>query len=213
MSRLQIHRDDFLAIGAELFGEDARAWRFRCPMCKHEQSHNEVKARKPDIGDTSNWIYFSCEGRQNADVGCDWTLGGLFGIHAVEVFDPARGSCRPVFEFAHERAPELVAAAAARFTAPVQLTTEAKTWDEFSWPEWIPEDLRSSIKEFWSWHGGPQEWLGDAKRQGAPVIGSRVELVRLCGREGEREAGRFVHCWNNIGRVVREDGSVGAVSF
>jgi hypothetical protein len=207
---LQIHRDDFLRIGAELFGSDPRRWRFRCPSCGHEQSHEDVKVRNPEIGDTSSWIHFSCEGRRNPGHGCDWTLGGLLRCHKLEVFSPEKGAFVISFEFAHERAPELCEAA--RFTAPEHPTTEITKWAEYSWPEWIPDTVREGIVDFWceSWNRGPHTWLKDAKSQGAPVLGSRVNLTDFCDKKVE---GLYVHCWNNIGRVIRDDGSIACVSF
>lgn len=211
---IQVHRDDFLRIGAELFGEDRNNWQFRCASCGHVQSINDAKKRNPAV-DESGWVHFHCEGRfllPKPIVGCDWTLGGLFRIHELEIFDPRSGSFLPSFLFAHDRAEELLREAAANFEAPKHFETDAKTWAEFAWPDWVPRDLRQSIEKFWSWHGGPQPWAKDAVIQGAPVFGSRVRLPELCDSENQVE-GRFVHAWNNIGRVVRDDGSVAYVSF
>lgn len=89
------------ALGEKLYGEDRTKWEFRCVNCGHVQSHAAVKARDLTIGDTSNWIYFSCEGRMHKGHGCDWTLGGLFRIHKrVVVHDDGEES--PVFLFAAE---------------------------------------------------------------------------------------------------------------
>lgn len=90
---------EWRARGSELYGPDMRDWKFRCVACGHVQSHNLAKERNPDIGDTSSWIYFSCEGRHNPAVGCDWTLGGLFQIHELEVVKEDGQRC-PCFEFA-----------------------------------------------------------------------------------------------------------------
>lgn len=93
-------REAWLARGRELYGEDMRQWKFRCVACGHIQSHELAKTRNPDIGDTSRWIYFSCEGRRNDQVGCDWTLGGLFQIHKLVVTDGEHSV--PCFEFADD---------------------------------------------------------------------------------------------------------------
>lgn len=98
--RRRLDRDEWLARGRELYGEDMRQWKFRCVACGHVQSHELAVARNPDIGDTSGWIAFACEGRHDSSVGCDWTLGGLFQIHELEVVDGERRT--PCFEFADD---------------------------------------------------------------------------------------------------------------
>lgn len=98
-------RADWLELGTRLYGPDPREWKFRCVRCGNVQSHASVKARNPQIGDTSNWIFFSCEGRHTSGVGCDWTLGGLFTIHKLEVLDDRDGKPIPCFEFADELSP------------------------------------------------------------------------------------------------------------
>ena|SRR5690606_1726239 len=210
---LVVHRDDFLRIGAELFGKDPTTWRFRCVQCGHEQSHEEAVARNPNIGDSSSWIFCACEGRHTNGVGCNWTLGALFRIHTLEVFDPKKAALTPSFEFAHPNARALLETAAKSFSTPQHPTTDARVWSEYVWPEWIPEDVRKQIEEFWceSWGRSPRMWLDDARRQGAPVLGSRVTLQELGGKT--QVEGRYVHCWNNIGRLVLDDGSVAWVSF
>jgi hypothetical protein len=212
LPRLRIGRDAWMAIAAELFGADPRAWRFACPSCGHEQSHNEVKSRKSDIGDTSGWIYFACEGRHVAGVGCDWTLGGLFQIHSLEVMEDS-GRAVQCMRFAHPRADELLTAAAAAFVPLAQATTEAKTWAEFTWPDWVPERERKLVEDFWAdkYTRGPQEYFRDLKVQRAPIFGATATLRKLCG--DEHVTGRFVHHWNNIGAVVLADGTSQAVSF
>ena len=42
---------------------------------------------------------FSCIGMFNEGVGCDWTLGGLFLIHEIEV-ESADGKLQPLFKLA-----------------------------------------------------------------------------------------------------------------
>lgn len=92
-----------MALGAALYGEDMRAWKFECPICGNQQSDASVRARNPKIDRTSNWIYFSCEGRYTEDIGCDWTLGGLFQMHRLEVVDDDDAK-HPVFEFVDDPA-------------------------------------------------------------------------------------------------------------
>jgi len=63
---------------------------FRCPRCGTIQSAQDLI----DAGAGSNldevWKYlaFSCVGRWSKSKGCDWTLGGLFQLHELEVITP-----------------------------------------------------------------------------------------------------------------------------
>lgn len=106
----KLTREEWLKLAVRLYGKDATKWKFRCVRCGHVQSHESVKAANPDIGDTSNWIFFSCEGRWREGVGCDWTLGGLFTIHKVEVLDDRDGKPVACFAFA-DMTPEEMAIA------------------------------------------------------------------------------------------------------
>jgi hypothetical protein len=69
-------------------------------------------------------------------------------------------------------------------------------------------------------HRSPQDWQKDAREQGAPAHGAVVTLPTLIGVRGENGKavynyveGRYVHAWNNIGRLVHEDGTFSYVSF
>ncbi len=63
---------------------------FECPHCKTLQSMNDLieagagKTRE----EVEPYIGFSCVGRFTDKKGCDWTLGGLFQIHELEVITP-----------------------------------------------------------------------------------------------------------------------------
>jgi hypothetical protein len=101
---------EWLAEGERRFGPDKRAWVFVCPMCKTRQSALDFyrAGAKPGTGEVNKYLGFSCIGRfTNADPhvsgeppgkGCDWTLGGLFSIHTLEVIDEA-GKAHMHFEF------------------------------------------------------------------------------------------------------------------
>lgn len=91
------------------------------------------------------------------------------------------------------------------------------TWDNYVWEDWIPVELRKLITDFWSDSYGrsPESWLKDHVIQMVPRTGARVTF----GRDGDSwlttdkmaadgVTGRYVHLWNNIGRVVANDGSV-----
>ena len=82
------------------FGDDAKQWKFVCPMCKTVQSANDFYAAgfKPGTGAVNKYLGFSCIGRftkageHKAGTppgrGCNWTLGGLFHIHELEIIMP-----------------------------------------------------------------------------------------------------------------------------
>ena len=83
-----------------LFGEDSDKWSFKCPSCGHVQSIESIMKHDPSLksDDIAQWINFSCEGRTNKGQGCDWTLGGLFHVHKIEILRDGRS--HPTFEFA-----------------------------------------------------------------------------------------------------------------
>ena len=88
----------------ELFGKDSKDWRFVCPSCGHIQSVKSVLEHNPslDPNNIQNWINYNCEGRYNEGEGCDWTLGGLFKIHKLEII--YLGKEIPSFEFVKKEA-------------------------------------------------------------------------------------------------------------
>jgi len=93
-----ITHEDWLVEGKRRFGPDNRYWRFVCPSCGAEQTAQDFLDCGVDPAEIGRLIGFSCIGRFAKDKGCDWSLGGLFKIHKVEV---AMKDCsRPVFEFA-----------------------------------------------------------------------------------------------------------------
>lgn len=72
-----------------------------CPVCETVQSTASLMAAGADRDKADRMIGFSCEGRltgaggwpskptakRRAIRGCDWSLGGLFRIHELEVAD------------------------------------------------------------------------------------------------------------------------------
>ncbi|MDE2101110.1 MAG: hypothetical protein KGL39_27935 [Patescibacteria group bacterium] len=105
---------EWLAEGEKRFGKRARDWRFVCPACGTVQSVQQYL----DAGLSKERVHavmaYSCVGRYTGQgdqgiaakargetwtQGCNWTLGGLFQIHTMEVLFE-NGKRRPVFEFA-----------------------------------------------------------------------------------------------------------------
>lgn len=87
-----------------------------------------------------------------------------------------------------------------------------ETWSNFRFAEWVPESVQEEIKDFWceKWGRGPSAWLESAERNKSPLIGDRVKVHNFDGKE---VAGRFVYAWNNIGRLISDDGDVLCVGF
>lgn len=93
---------------------------FRCVMCGTIQSiHSLLTAGAgKSYDDVEKYLGFSCVGRFTGagsfvkgtppGKGCNWTLGGLFTIHKLEVVD-SKGKKHPHFELATpEEAKELM---------------------------------------------------------------------------------------------------------
>ena len=97
--RRRITRDEWLAEGTSRFGPKGRDWKFKCVRCGNVQSAHDFLALGMPIEEIPKFVFFSCIGRWTKERGCDWTLGGLFQIHTLEVIDE-KGEIVPVFEFA-----------------------------------------------------------------------------------------------------------------
>lgn len=87
---------EYLYTLKERFGEDTKAWKVICPSCKTVQSVQDFN--DAGISPASDYFGFSCIGRFDDSKGCDWSLGGLFQIHTLELIDE-EGS-HPRFEIA-----------------------------------------------------------------------------------------------------------------
>lgn len=81
---------------------------FKCPMCKTVQSITSFTRAGTDADTAEKYIGFSCVGRVTGAGGprnepdgdpCNWTLGGLFRLHDLEVVDD-EGASHPHFEIA-----------------------------------------------------------------------------------------------------------------
>lgn len=61
----------------KLYGSDAKQWRFKCPICGHTASVQEIMsagAKDP------NCAYMECIGRYQKDIGCNFAAYGFLGI-------------------------------------------------------------------------------------------------------------------------------------
>lgn len=63
---------------------------FRCPMCKTLQCAQDLidAGAGATLNKVETYLAFSCVGRFTDGKGCNWTLGGLFKIHELEVVTP-----------------------------------------------------------------------------------------------------------------------------
>lgn len=105
--------------------------------------------------------------------------------------------------------------------APWESASAPASWSEVVWPTWVPFKVREQIESFWSasYNRGPSDYEksasssyngGCGRAENIPTFG---EEVTLPGRStGEVVTGRWVHAWNNIGRLVSADGTVHCVS-
>lgn len=71
---------------------------FRCPSCGTLQCAQDLidAGAGKTLDDVLGYLAFSCVGRWRADIGCDYTLGGLIGIPELIVIDEA-GNKHPQF--------------------------------------------------------------------------------------------------------------------
>lgn len=93
------------------------------------------------------------------------------------------------------------------------------SWADFPWPEWVPEKQRACIEAFWSeqWRRSPRSYseASTAECYKAPEMGTRVTVYDRKTSEpaSDHPEGRYLHCWNNIGRVIHDDGAISYVSI
>lgn len=92
-----VHHKTWFKEGTSLFGADPMQWKFICPVCGHIASTKEWM----DAGATSGAVAFSCIGRWQEGVGCDYSGGGFIGLNPVTVLHED-GTTQCVFEFALE---------------------------------------------------------------------------------------------------------------
>lgn len=80
---------------------------FRCPKCGTVQCGNDLIAAGAgaNLEEIESYLAYSCVGRWDQTKGCDWTLGGLFQIHTLEVMLPD-GTVHPRFEPVQPSEPE-----------------------------------------------------------------------------------------------------------
>lgn len=96
-----------------------------------------------------------------------------------------------------------------------------ESWEAFPWPSWVPQETRDSIESFWSPGVGrsPADYIENMVNNGAPKFGSthgydpQNGFCSLLPIENAPATGRFIHAWNNIGRIIPQSGTPRACSF
>lgn len=101
---------------------------FRCPRCRTVQSGQSIinaSGGKLTWKEAERRTGFACVGRvsgagphKNGSLpgnGCDWSLGGLFKLHTLEVIEDGR--LRPCFELASPAEAQLLADTNSRISA------------------------------------------------------------------------------------------------
>lgn len=103
---LRIKQKDFFEKCRDIYGDDWRKYKLICPMCDTPQSAEDFMKAGVGIEDIPKYLGFSCIGRftgkgtpteKNKGNGCNWTLGGLFSLHKVEVI-MGDGTVYPSFD-------------------------------------------------------------------------------------------------------------------
>lgn len=97
--RRQMTLAEYKGEGERLFGNDVAKWKYRCARCGEVQTLQDFIDAGLTEREAWKYIAFSCIGRFVEGRGCDWTLGGLFQIHTLEVIDEEAKIHRR-FEFA-----------------------------------------------------------------------------------------------------------------
>ncbi|WP_190824741.1 DUF5131 family protein [Saccharopolyspora pogona] len=99
--------------------------------------------------------------------------------------------------------------------SPMDPTTAPKSWSDWTWPDWVPQTVRDQIESFWGPKSArtPQQWMRDMHVQGSHPFGTTVTSGDGFGHNPPQVTGRWVHAWNNVGRLVHDDGSFSYTSF
>lgn len=80
-------------------------------------------------------------------------------------------------------------------------------WADFTWPDWVPEKVREQIEDFWGQFGRkPKDWVENAIHNDSPPFG--MHMGYRDERNGEAVYGRWIFAWNNIGRLIGDNGEI-----
>ncbi|MGW1675983.1 DUF5131 family protein [Saccharopolyspora sp. NPDC002376] len=98
---------------------------------------------------------------------------------------------------------------------PMDPANAPESWSDWTWPDWVPQAVRDQIEDFWGPKSArtPQQWIRDMHVQGSHPFGATVTSGDGFGHNPPQIIGRWVHAWNNIGRLAHEDGTFSYTSF
>jgi len=88
------------------------------------------------------------------------------------------------------------------------------TFGKYKFPNWVSVKVAQQIMDFWGCFGRTyKDWLENSP-DNLPNMGDEVVFFRRkCGTDlYERLEGKFIHTWNNMGRIILSDGTDKMVS-
>jgi protein gp37 len=149
------------------------------------------------------WLGVSCEDQKSADERIPLLLRTPAAVRFL--------SCEPLI------GPVDLAGWGAAIVADDFHAAQPATWDGYQWPEWVPAEERRQIEKFWSVQDGrgPRGWIENQRTNRTPASGARVGVTLANGGWGTVvpalsplavKRGRWLHSWNNVGRVITDDG-------
>lgn len=192
--------------GQQKYGTDSLQWKIKCPACGHVQTPNDfvTLSLEKDLALTT------CLGRHKKGVGCDWAAGGLLKTLGKGRLILSQGVVSEIFDF-EDNSNAIVEDIEVKTHPGLNI----KSWKDYQWDEYVPQEIRDSIMKFWSEDFGsrsPDAWAKNALENKAPQHGEVVTLRELCS-DNKLVTGKFIHAWSNIGRIIDDQGKIRCVSF
>lgn len=90
------------------------------------------------------------------------------------------------------------------------------TFGNYQFPSWVCVEVAQQIMNFWGQMGRDhKDWLDNAEiEKGLPKLGEEVICFSRAYRSDDYEKieGKFIHAWNNMGRIVKPDNTYSCVS-
>lgn len=95
----------------------------------------------------------------------------------------------------------------------------------YNFDSWVPKEVRQQLIDFWGIFGRTtQDWLNCSKTEESeqcyyieaqgfrhPPYGAKVEyILKNYKNTGETKfiKGKYIHAWNNMGRLITDDGVI-----
>ncbi|GAA2107642.1 phage Gp37/Gp68 family protein [Streptomyces synnematoformans] len=173
----------------EAFERQVLVWAHRLKDDAHEPSWNPGERRFTTWPLPNCWLGVSVENQRWADT----RIPALLDTPASVRFISAEPLLGPVDLTAWM--PPI---------SPVPASGAPESWADWTWPGWVPADVRTAVENFWSEDQGrsPAHWIRNMHEQGAPAFGATLSMDDGFGQNPPQIVGRYVHAWNNIGRLV-----------